>query len=549
MAPPKKQTQKMSLGDFLGDQSLGSWADEMEDMPVGYSRTGYGGGERRTFSSTTGFGSSGSGFGDRGADRGYAVRESLPLPSKPPYTAHLGNLSFDATDGDITDFFSGCEVTNVRIVEDKMERKPKGFGYVEFGTLDGLKKALDLGGTQFQGRNIRISVAEPPKDRPEGREITDWTRKGPLPDLPNSGRRASDRGGGYQRNFDTGSDAGSERGERRRPQYEGDGKVRDFGNWERKGPLSPVPPSGPMREGGRVRAHDGSRPERKQSPVWGEGRSQDGSRPPRREFTDRPQYDRAPTAPEMDNQWRSKMRPDAPARSPNATPETSVPSSPAPTHAAPATRPRLNLSKRTVSEADPSPASAASDAKSNPFGAARPIDTATREREIEEKRELAIRQKKEADDKAREEKKAREAAAKAAEKEKSVPATPTIPTSPKEKASKEANENGTDDKPASTSYEILRHMEDENGNDEAQDDGVDAPANGNIVEDKVVKPKERVQNKPENGAWRRKSQAPAVTAGSTTETLEGDGWSTVERPQKTKNNRRGGNQGTRAIAS
>lgn len=91
------------------------------------------------------------------------MREQLPLPSKPPYTAHLGNMSFDATEGDITDFFSGCSVTNVRIVEDKMDRKPKGFGYVEFATLDGLKKALDSNGSQFQGRNIRVSVAEPRK--------------------------------------------------------------------------------------------------------------------------------------------------------------------------------------------------------------------------------------------------------------------------------------------------------------------------------------------------------------------------------------------------
>jgi len=94
-------------------------------------------------------------------DRGFPPREALPLPNRPPYTAHLGNLSFDATEGDIQDFFSGCSVTSVRIVEDKMERKPKGFGYVEFSTLDGLKKALDLNSTQFQGRNIRISVAEP----------------------------------------------------------------------------------------------------------------------------------------------------------------------------------------------------------------------------------------------------------------------------------------------------------------------------------------------------------------------------------------------------
>jgi translation initiation factor 4B len=96
---------------------------------------------------------------DRG-DR-YAQREALPLPTKPPYTAHLGNLPFDATQEHIDEFFSDCEVTSVRIVEDKIERRPKGFGYVEFATLEGLKKALELNMTQFRGRNIKISVADP----------------------------------------------------------------------------------------------------------------------------------------------------------------------------------------------------------------------------------------------------------------------------------------------------------------------------------------------------------------------------------------------------
>ena len=91
------------------------------------------------------------------------MREQLPLPDKPPYTAHVGNLSFDVTESEITNFFEGCSVTNVRIVEDKLERKPKGFGYVEFATVDGLKKALEFNGSQFGGRNIRVSVAEPRK--------------------------------------------------------------------------------------------------------------------------------------------------------------------------------------------------------------------------------------------------------------------------------------------------------------------------------------------------------------------------------------------------
>ncbi|KAF2197338.1 hypothetical protein GQ43DRAFT_444337 [Delitschia confertaspora ATCC 74209] len=530
MAPAKAKAQKMSLGDFLGDQALGSWADEMEDMPVSSGAGGYGG-QRRDF------GSGGGGFGsDRGYARtdnpGYAMREQLPLPTRPPYTAHLGNLSFDATEGDITDFFSGCEVTNVRIVEDKLEHKPKGFGYVEFGSVDGLKKALELSGTSFQGRNIRVSVADPPKDRPEQKDMSDWTRRGPLPDLP--GRRPSDRG--YSRGFDAGaSDAGSERGERRRPPpFEGDGKVRDFGNWERKGPLSPVPGAAPPMREGRLRSNDGPR-ERRQSPAWGEGRSQDGSRPPRREFQDRPAYDRQPTAPEMDNQWRSKMRPDPVVKSPTATPEASTPSSPAPTHAAPATRPRLNLAKRTVSEVEPAPKSATSDSKSNPFGAARPIDTAAREKEIEEKRQLALRQKKEADDKAREEKKAKEASEKAAAKEKA-------PTSP---VAKESKENGSDEKPASRNFEILQRTGD-GAAEEENEEG--ATSNGEVGQDKAVKPKETAREpaKKEEGSWRRKPTAPAAPsapATPSTETPEEDGWSTVTK--NPKSSRRGG----RAIAS
>ena len=91
----------------------------------------------------------------------FGDREQLPLPDKPPYTAHLGNLAFDVTQTDVENFLRDCQVTSVRIVEDKLDRKPKGFGYVEFGTVNGLKKALTLSESEFMGRRIRISVAEP----------------------------------------------------------------------------------------------------------------------------------------------------------------------------------------------------------------------------------------------------------------------------------------------------------------------------------------------------------------------------------------------------
>lgn len=87
----------------------------------------------------------------------------MPLPTRPPYTAHIGNLAFDVTDREIKEYFLECEVTSVRVVEDKIDRKPKGFGYIEFASVDGLKKALELNGTRFANRDIRVSVAEPRK--------------------------------------------------------------------------------------------------------------------------------------------------------------------------------------------------------------------------------------------------------------------------------------------------------------------------------------------------------------------------------------------------
>ena len=299
------------------------------------------------------------------------------------------------------------------------------------------------------------------------------------------------------------SDAGSERGARRG--FGGDdGKVRDFGNWERKGPLSPATP-GPtsLREGGRQASKDGYN-FRKNSPSWGEGRSQDGSRPPRREFTERPPPERQPTAPELDNQWRARMKPDAPKIT---TPEASEPSSPAPPVAAapgPATRPKLNLQKRTVSEADPvaSPAQI-SDAKASPFGAARPVDTAAKEKEVEEKRQLAIRQKKEADDKAKaeraEEKRlAREKAD--TEKERAKEDGAKDGAEGKEtretKESNMTNENGEDGAPPTPKFDILRRADSGMNDMVADEENDDAEEQVQPTDDKAVKPRKLYEHQP-----------------------------------------------------
>ncbi len=323
--------------------------------------------------------------------------------------------------------------------------------------------------------------------------------------------------------------------------------MRDFSNWERKGPLSPAMAAAPsLREGGRQRSKDGPA-FRKSSPAWGEstGRSQDGSRPPRREYQEKPTVERPPMASELDNQWRSKMRPDAPAKSPTPSREPSNPPSPVP-----ATRPKLNLQKRTVSEAEPgsSPATStpALESKASPFGAARPVDTSAKEKEIEEKREIAIRQKREAEEKARAEKAEEKRLAKEA-KDKALA----------EKSSKEAGptaeeDNGTEKATPGSNFEILRRAsENENGTEaddaEAEVDKPIAP-----VDDKAVKPKEIVQDGPPakraGGAWRgQNAQGSGPSTEDTVKRMDEDGWSTVSNT-KPRNSRRT-NQAARAIAS
>lgn len=329
----------------------------------------------------------------------------------------------------------------------------------------------------------------------------DWTRRGPLPELPT--RRVPDRSG-FGRNLDAASDAGSDRGGRRG--MESDGKPRDFGNWERKGPLSPG--AAPVREG---RPRNIEEPGfRRSSPAWGEGRSQDGSRPPRHDL-------HAPTAAELDNAWRSRMRPDQPPQK-----EPSNPPSPAASTApAPATRPKLNLQKRTVPDAALSPASSTTDSKASPFGGARPIDTATREREVEERRQLAIRQKKEADDKAKAEK---------AEKQRQ-----TKEQAKAEKSELDANGKDSVETPqGGKNFEILRRAgEDENGMTADQEPEEQA---GEAAAASSAKPAANDQGNA-NGNWR---SGPAEAA----EAADDEGWSTVGSRQRS--NRRG--QSGRAVA-
>ncbi|CAO3600067.1 unnamed protein product [Absidia cylindrospora] len=225
----KAPKQKMSLSDFLADESSGSWADEMSDLPSAPSVVredggAFGGSGGRfdrgdDFSRSNGhrFGDredrhEGGGGGFRGRERSFPPRGPVVLPTEPPFTAHIGNLSFDVNDDDVADFFSAMKIVHIRIMRDFRDNdRSKGYGYIEFQDLQSLKNALELNGESLQNRAIRVNLADPPKERPERPErherqdrtnVGTWRREGPVVHPGRERHDRPERHGGFRDRYE-----------------------------------------------------------------------------------------------------------------------------------------------------------------------------------------------------------------------------------------------------------------------------------------------------------------------------------------------------------
>ncbi|BEI97789.1 hypothetical protein CcaverHIS631_0300880 [Cutaneotrichosporon cavernicola] len=184
-APKKQKAQKMALSEFFSETGgVTSWADEMETLPTAPAARDPLAAPRR---GEPGYLDS---MPDRGAGArfGGPQREELPLPTIPPFTAFIGNLTFETEDDQLREFFADIAPLSVRLVKDLPTGKSKGFGYVEFSSQADLKAALDRSGANLAGRSIRVNVADAPASR-SGRdyapsvadESNSWRRVTPLP--------------------------------------------------------------------------------------------------------------------------------------------------------------------------------------------------------------------------------------------------------------------------------------------------------------------------------------------------------------------------------
>ncbi|KAI8538377.1 hypothetical protein RHMOL_Rhmol09G0098200 [Rhododendron molle] len=77
-----------------------------------------------------------------------------------PKTLFVGNLSFSVEKTDIENFFKGAgEIVDIRFSFDR-EGSFRGYGHVEFATVEDALKALELNGRDLLGRNVKLDPAK-----------------------------------------------------------------------------------------------------------------------------------------------------------------------------------------------------------------------------------------------------------------------------------------------------------------------------------------------------------------------------------------------------
>ena len=80
---------------------------------------------------------------------------------------YVGNLAFTTTEDTLRTLFEadGRRVNEVAIVMDRDTGRPRGFAFVEMGSPEDLRKAIEaLNGREVEGRTLTVSEARPRTD-------------------------------------------------------------------------------------------------------------------------------------------------------------------------------------------------------------------------------------------------------------------------------------------------------------------------------------------------------------------------------------------------
>ena len=75
---------------------------------------------------------------------------------------YVGNLTFETNSADLEHMFSEHgEVKSANVIADRDSGRSRGFGFVEMGTADAAKTAIEaLNGKNVGGRDLTVNVAK-----------------------------------------------------------------------------------------------------------------------------------------------------------------------------------------------------------------------------------------------------------------------------------------------------------------------------------------------------------------------------------------------------
>jgi RNA recognition motif-containing protein len=83
---------------------------------------------------------------------------------------YVGNLPYSASDDSLRELFASAgTVTSATVITDRMSGRSKGFGFVEMGSEEEAKAAIDMfNGKELEGRALTVNEARPKEERPRG---------------------------------------------------------------------------------------------------------------------------------------------------------------------------------------------------------------------------------------------------------------------------------------------------------------------------------------------------------------------------------------------
>lgn len=107
----------------------------------------------------------------------------------------VGSLAYSVTDQELEEFFAAAgNVASAKVIMDRETNRSKGFGFVEMGSDEEAKAAIDqLNGKELNGRAIAIDEAKPQENR-ERRSFGGGGGNG-------GGYGGGNRGGGNDRRY------------------------------------------------------------------------------------------------------------------------------------------------------------------------------------------------------------------------------------------------------------------------------------------------------------------------------------------------------------